>query len=272
MAKCILCNEDILFFKAKRWPGCNGKCLCASCLKKLPQTFFPGGRLVHQEQIDSAIEYRRSVLNSGIGRVFKASYRYGAMALDEIHELVAITSAVNADGRLDEDVTDVFRLNDLYNEEFYLETGKRENNSSIMVTAWFTAYIRFNGMRIRTALSNDLAILIADGDSLYMQDPSELKCLKATYGQMVEQYNERLKAKQHEDKVEIRYIRSEVDELEKARALYMLGSEYTHEDIRRQRAILLKAFHPDSANVETGEYVSKINYAYDLLVKSIQII
>lgn len=63
-----------------------------------------------------------------------------------------------------------------------------------------------------------------------------------------------------------RIDRSQIDDIQKAMALFMFDSmsDVTEENLKKQRNALIKAFHPD--NSEDNEiYSQKINAAYDLL-------
>lgn len=58
----------------------------------------------------------------------------------------------------------------------------------------------------------------------------------------------------------------DITEIEKALALFMFDSmdEVTEDNLRKQRNILIKAFHPDN-NESNESYSQKINAAYELL-------
>ncbi|WP_036607569.1 hypothetical protein [Oribacterium sp. P6A1] len=60
-------------------------------------------------------------------------------------------------------------------------------------------------------------------------------------------------------------------DLNKALALFMFDSlnEITEEKLKRQRNILIKAFHPDNA-LSDDEYSKKINNAYSILLEAIK--
>lgn len=59
---------------------------------------------------------------------------------------------------------------------------------------------------------------------------------------------------------------AEMDEVQKALALFMFDSidEVTQDALKKQRNVLIKAFHPDN-NEANESYSQKINAAYDLL-------
>lgn len=55
----------------------------------------------------------------------------------------------------------------------------------------------------------------------------------------------------------------EQEEIRDARILFMLGEGYTEAELRRQRAALMRAFHPDNKHVLDPAYAQKINDAYN---------
>ena len=62
-----------------------------------------------------------------------------------------------------------------------------------------------------------------------------------------------------------------IDELDKALALFMFDSmdSVTEENLKKQRNMLIKAFHPDN-NESNDTYSQKINTAYDVLYRAIK--
>jgi hypothetical protein len=55
-------------------------------------------------------------------------------------------------------------------------------------------------------------------------------------------------------------------ELEKARALFMLHEDYTMDDLKKARNLLMKVYHPDVAGVaDTTEASQIINRSFVLL-------
>lgn len=62
------------------------------------------------------------------------------------------------------------------------------------------------------------------------------------------------------------------DELAKAMALFMFDdlTKVTMIDLKAQRNLLIKTFHPDKAETNNEQYAQKINCAYDVLKKHIE--
>jgi curved DNA-binding protein CbpA len=54
-------------------------------------------------------------------------------------------------------------------------------------------------------------------------------------------------------------------ELEKARAIFMLPKDYTSEDLKKARRLMMKVYHPDKAGVDVTREAQIINDAHDLL-------
>ena len=64
-----------------------------------------------------------------------------------------------------------------------------------------------------------------------------------------------------------------MDELKKAKVLFMTDDmdDISLEDVKKQRNRLIKMFHPDAGNVLDTKYAQKINAAYEIIKKSINI-
>ena len=45
-----------------------------------------------------------------------------------------------------------------------------------------------------------------------------------------------------------------------------LSKNLRYDELKTQRALLLKTFHPDNKLVESADYTQKINHAYQLLL------
>ena len=61
-------------------------------------------------------------------------------------------------------------------------------------------------------------------------------------------------------------------ELEKARALFMLHEDYTMEDLKKARNLLMKVYHPDASGVaDTTEASQIINRSFVLLKNHLQL-
>jgi hypothetical protein len=62
---------------------------------------------------------------------------------------------------------------------------------------------------------------------------------------------------------------SGANELQVAMAVFFLSEGYTKTELRRQRNMLIKTFHPDSHQTDQQEYAAKINNYYEILLNHI---
>jgi DnaJ-class molecular chaperone len=54
-------------------------------------------------------------------------------------------------------------------------------------------------------------------------------------------------------------------EIEKARSIFMLSENYTMDELKKARKMMLKVYHPDTAGEGVTRESQIINKAYDLL-------
>lgn len=75
-----------------------------------------------------------------------------------------------------------------------------------------------------------------------------------------------------ENEAQPEQVSSEISELEKAKALFMLDGrdDFTIEEVKKQRNRLIRMYHPDVGSEEDTKYAQKINNAYDVIMRSLQ--
>lgn len=80
------------------------------------------------------------------------------------------------------------------------------------------------------------------------------------------QMEQEIRARMEKEMEAERLARSRMQKLDEARSLFMLGQVYDLSQLKRQRALLLKTFHPDNGQVDSAAYAQKINDAYRILM------
>jgi hypothetical protein len=97
-----------------------------------------------------------------------------------------------------------------------------------------------------------------DNTHVSWEEPNDLVMFKSLFNQMLtgawEKVNQMLCGKTVYE-----------FELEKARAIFMLPKDYTSEDLKKARRLMMKVYHPDKAGVDVTREAQIINDAHDLL-------
>lgn len=277
MRNCAICNNKagiILSIKTT-----DEAYICSNCLKKIPRPFK---RLQYRSLYDmqTGINHYAKMVDFGFERSFCATASYGRLYLDEIHGILALCdkSKLKKDGTLKEYIADLWPVLSLTDYRIEKELSKDGRSCIVRFEAMLNDYsIALNEI----VKEHEDLILVTDEDGTYIEDPLSLRFFRSLLVQTLDHHAKRLEdlqekyrkasyEKEKEEPAENCAPSADLSEIERAKALFMLGDEFSKSDLKRQRAILLKAFHPDAGNVADAKYTERIIAAYDLLMKEIK--
>lgn len=96
-------------------------------------------------------------------------------------------------------------------------------------------------------------------------------CLSDEFSELIREFTLCIYIEQQKRNASYQQQNYNIDELDKALALFMFDSmdSVTEENLKKQRNMLIKAFHPDN-NESNDTYSQKINTAYDVLYRAIK--
>lgn len=264
--------------------------LCKECANTMPSPFL-------REKYTSTEDYLNGAELSKWMRetafpMFRATSQYGRMFLDETNGLLAICDATNVgrDGKLKKHIYEIYHCLQITEVRFSIQPVSNTTNH-VACRVYFEGYLEKYNVRIKSQIrKNAVSALIPDGEgNASFLEPADVTTFRNIYCQMVdvqikrlkeevlrEQEEERIrqererKQREREEKTLNLEIERAASALRDAKILFMLPESYTVEDLRRQRAALMRAFHPDNKFVSDSSYAQRINDAYELLYRDLQ--
>lgn len=292
---CAVCGNEAGFFGSRKLP--DGSRVCGKCLKLIPPPFLDRQYACAQDAVDGA-EYGNLSIRELSPR-FTATAQYGRMFLDERNGLITVcdTTDIKKDGTLKSPSPAVYPCAALTNARFSIDpagsgTGPvRARNGEVICQVTFSADLQYCGAHLRETIRKTVpCTVVPDGEGGGVwQEPYDMSAFRSCYAQAAEDAWRR--AKWEEDRVrrEEKERRRAYEEAERrqeearaamehaaddrvrdARILFMLDEDYTEADLRRQRAALMRAFHPDNGRTADQSYAQKINEAYECLYEAIK--
>lgn len=296
MELCANCKRKAgLFSSVKLY---SGERICKACFRKIPKSFRQY-RYLDYRLFMEGYEHADHVLEH-VYPAFRVTAQYGRMAIDERHGWVYLGDATNftKDGRLKYPSSDLYHCLDLSETDIHVEPGTvHAGTKTVECSILFSAVFRAGEIRVeetlkRHAQGNILAV--SDGRRASFTEPADLAAFRSIYNQMVAhvtsaaqeaemamqkkqldnawkvaamvQMEREIRARMEKEMEAERLARSRMQKLDEARSLFMLGQVYDLSQLKRQRALLLKTFHPDNGQVDSATYAQKINDAYRILV------
>ena len=194
--------------------------------------------------------------------VFCATASYGQLHIDSIHSLFSI-GELNEDGK-PKSGNNVFSVRDLSEVALFC-TSPRLNNNSVLVNVEFRCTLEDPCMVIAVSVKKSVCCHMKRVDSQHVtwEEPNDLVMFRTLFNQMLsgtfEKVNKFLCGKTvHEF------------ELEKARAIFMLPWDYTAEELKRARRLMMKVYHPDKGEEDVTRESQIINEAYTLLKSELE--
>lgn len=299
MGQCMNCKKKIgLFSTVKLY---SGESICKTCYGKIPKAFQQYRYLDYRLFLDG-YEYGAQVLQHA-ARAFLVTAQYGRMALDEKNGLVYFGDATDFDknGHLKQPDINIYHCMALSKTDIQVEPAIiRMGAKKVECSVTFTALFQNQEIRITETLKKHAQgqLFIEPSSSrASFSEPADLTAFRSLYNQMVEravsgidEVEKALEKKRRDDEwMAAIYVQMEQEVQERvrkalenqkkstdyerriadAKALFMLQDQYDTAQLKAQRALLLKTFHPDNGQVGSAAYTQRINDAYQLLLSAL---
>ena len=259
--ECSICGKNVLFPK-KIFDGA----LCKDCVAKLPTPNIELSVGMAKELIDF----------KGDTKNFRATTNLGKLHIDYGNGYFVAGEKVNKDGTTETPF--VFSVLDLTDYSITFDIRMKKNGEPFTGSKKNTI---IGDTTFRCSLNNPdvfLSIPLARGQivkyyytdktHISWEEPMELKKFRIAFDQMVKKaftdYEEKIKQQRAMQQEEM----EETNELKLAMAVFFLEEGYTKAELRRQRNMLIKTFHPDSQKTNAQEYAQKINHYYEVLLRN----
>jgi hypothetical protein len=190
-------------------------------------------------------------------KTFCATSSYGKLHIDETSGLFAISKDLNKDGKPKRG-NNVFSIYDIEDIGLCCKSP-RTNHSLIIVDVEFRFTLSNPYFHCSKIIKQGARCKSKRIDSQYVEweEPGEMVMFRTLFNNMLSRAFERVNSILCGKTVH-------AFELEKARAIFMLPEDYTVDDLKKARRLMLKVYHPDSGDDVTRES-QMINKAYDLL-------
>ena len=247
---CMLCPNQIKGFGGIKIY--NGQ-ICKECASKLPSLIVENAKNMSYYTLQIAYNY--VVENK---KRFRATSSYGKLHIDEIHGLFAIADKLDEDGK-PKTGCNVFAACDL-TEIGLCSKNPRIDHNMVNIDIELTFSLENPKCTIVTCIKKGVHCKQKRVDSSHVtwEEPGDLEMFRTLFNNMLEgtvqRVNEYLCGKTVYD-----------FELEKARALFMLTEDYTAEELKKARRLMMKVYHPDTTDVDVSREVQIINNAHLLL-------
>lgn len=249
MANCCVCEKPLSMLS-----GVNiysGK-ICKKCAAKAPSVAMANSSNWSSYSIEAMIQYENEVFDQ-----FDATASYGELHIDTVHGLFAISKKLKDDKPI---TRDVFSALDLSEVALYCKSP-RVDNHVVYVDVEFMCRIEPLSLNIKQVIKHKVRCETKRVDSAHVewQTPGDLQIF-------IEMFNTMLSGLWQRMNMMLCGTTVQDLELEKARALFMLHEDYTMEDLKKARNLLMKVYHPDVAGVaDTTEASQIINRSFVLL-------
>ena len=260
--KCSICGNNVAFPK-KIYDGG----LCRECAKKLPTPEMEMTVLMAKE----LMEYK------GDSEHFTATANLGKLYIDYGHGTFVIGEKVDKKGKTETPF--VFSVLDLadYAISFNIRLKKNgqpfpgSKRNTIVGDIHFKCSLNNPCVFISVPLARGKIVkyYYTDASHITWDEPMEVKEFRIAFQQMVKkaftEYEDELKRRQARQEP----VQEGANELQVAMAVFFLTEGYTKAQLRRQRNMLIKTFHPDSGQTGEEEYAQKINHYYEILLDNL---
>ena len=268
--KCVICKEKVPLLNSIKLM--DGNYLCPKCAKKAS----PCVRNTLSEMVPKyVIDYFDYLpLAEKKANQFHKTCSYGICQIDEDNQLIAIckNSNINRKGKLRRNPLDIYDLK-------YLKDIKLDMRPCSVQKGPLTG-----NLRLYLSLSKPQAqidVIIAskvkmntrkDGNYLSYTEPNDLIFFRSLLASTIESAQNTLNTGwcENSDSTDIsceRILSNNDSKYRDALNVFMLDDDYTEQDLKRQRNILLKDFHPDAGNTDNEKFTERIVESYEILHK-----
>lgn len=255
MANCLICEKPLSLLGSVNIY--SGK-ICKECAAKAPSIAMECSTNWSSYSVEAMIQYENEVFDQ-----FEATASYGELHIDTVHGLFAVSKKLKDDKPI---TRDVFSALDLSEVALYCKSP-RVDNHVVYVDVEFMCRIEPLGLNIKQIVKRKVRCEHKRVDSAHVEwdVPGDLQVFREMFNTMLsglwQKMNTMLCGTTVQDL-----------ELEKARALFMLHEDYTMDELKKARNLLMKVYHPDVAGVaDTTEASQIINRSFVLLKNNLQL-
>ena len=247
---CLLCGKEISTFSSHKTP--DGR-ICKDCYKTIPSLLWKGSSYLSE----TTLRVAQKMALENYENFFTTS-SYGNLRLDEMNSMFAIAKKIDKRGK-PIDSFNIFSIYDL--DDIGISCDKLSaRDNSLYTSVEMTFEILKPRMRTKVTIKKRAKCKYKQVDSSHIEwtEPKELTFFRSILYQMLSGSFDRLKG------LLVGKTLHDWD-VEKARTVFMLDDDYTEQDLKKARRLLMKAYHPDVAEEDTSREVTIINDMYDLL-------
>lgn len=246
---CIICEKPAGIGSTRLQ---NGR-VCKDCTSKLPSIMLRGRPYLQEYTLKYAMDYVSKNMEK-----FQATASYGKLHIDEIHGLFAVSDALNKENK-PKSGNNIFSVYDLGDVGLCCNSP-RFSRGNVFADIEFTCSIENPRVLFKVVIKrNAKCVSKRSGfNDIDWNEPSDLSMFRTLFNNMLSGAFERI-ANLLCGKTIYEF------ELEKARALFMLDENYTNDNLKKARRLLMKAYHPDVAGEDVTREAQIINDSYNLL-------
>lgn len=256
MKNCPVCSAPMKALMSKR---CADGTICSACYSLLPAG-------VPLEQIGS-LTVRVLLSNLSADKGFQKTAAYGSLQIDERRGLLAVK-------RNGSKLPAVFNGYDC--TDISLSCSKPHVDShgnvfcNIILRFTYTPLGLPIEIKIKPNVKYKKERMLTD--QIEISEPGDLSMFRSMFANAVgKSYAMKAAADEaYSETITVSAVSDPNDDLRNAMALFMLEDGYTAAQVRQMRNKLIKAFHPDVSD-EADVYAQKINNAYEVLMKNIEV-
>lgn len=286
MGHCCICNSKTGFLFKKRLG--DGSEICSSCQKRISDGILESAPYLTKEEVRSWLDYSEKTPN--LTDSFQESHHYGSLHLDFKNALICLCQAGNIDktGHLKNNPGDIYRILDMTEIGLDMEAGKPRDNT-LIGDLYFNANFPDYGFRLHVCVQHSVPFNSEiNGNIVQYLEPGDLIFFRSDFNRIVrttfekklaeiemekkieqEMARKLFEARERKKREEQEKRRREKEErtslLHDAKTAFLLDDDYTIEDLKKQKRILLKAYHPDSGNTPDQRYFKKLMSYYEVL-------
>lgn len=257
MAKCMLCDLTLNFWNSRKIS--NGQ-ICMECSSKIP--IVVRGDIIEYTDIEisNIIDYQlkaRETLKKHF-KGFLSTASYGDLLIDENSGYIGINKGKELD---------LFFCLDLKDVGISCTNIRVEGNNSVYADIELRCLFNKPNIIFETIIKKHVKCPITKNSptDVEVREPNDLIMFKNLFNQMLKNADRNVGKK-------LMSILKNKNSLEllKAQTLFMVDEDYTLEDIKETKRILMKAFHPDEGNTSNIKYSQRINEAFKILKDSLE--
>ncbi|WP_022754735.1 DUF4428 domain-containing protein [Butyrivibrio fibrisolvens] len=268
--KCVICKDKVPLLNSIKLM--DGNYLCPKCVKKAS----PCIRKTFSEMVPKyVIDYFDYLpLAEKKAKQFHKTCSYGICQIDEDNHLISICkdSNINRKGKLRHNPLDIYDLK-------YLQDIRLDMRPCSVHKGPLTGDLRLYLSMSKPKAQIDVIIAPkvkmntrVEEEYLSYTEPNDLIFFRSLLASAIESAKNVLNAGWHEnsDSTDIsceRVLSNNDSKYRAALNVFMLDDDYTEQDLKRQRNILLKAFHPDAGNTDNNKFTERIVESYEILHK-----